>query len=79
LNSKARGKYQQEQLREWSIEQQREKDQAKRNQAQADRLYELKSKELDLRSMQLQKSEEDCRKAINMATSDYNNALVGYY
>ena len=29
--------------------------------------------------MQLQKSEEDCRKAINMATSDYNNALVGYY
>lgn len=76
LNSKARNKYQQEQLREWSLEQKRERDQAKRNQAQADRLYELKSKELDQRAMELQKAEEDCRRAINMATSDYNNALV---
>ncbi|KAL4227175.1 Protein Tax-1 [Mactra antiquata] len=75
LNSKARNKYQQEQLREWSIEQKRERDQAKRNQDQADRLYELKMKELDLRAMELQKAEEDCRRNINVATADYNNAL----
>lgn len=76
LNSKARNKYQQEQLREWSLEQQKEREQAKRNQAQADRLYELKMKELDARAMDLQRAEEDCRRNINMATTDYNNALV---
>ncbi|XP_060606493.1 RIB43A-like with coiled-coils protein 2 [Ruditapes philippinarum] len=76
LNSKARSKYQQEQLREWSIEQQREREQARKNQAQADRLYELKMKELDARAMELQKAEEECRRNINMATTDYNNALA---
>lgn len=76
LNSKARNKYQQEQLREWSLEQQREREQAQRNQAQADRLYELKMRELDQRAMELQNAEEACRRAINMATTDYNNALA---
>lgn len=75
LNSKARNKYQQEQLREWAIEQANEKDQAKRNQAQADHLYELKMRELDMRAMDLQKAEEQCRNAINVATTDYNKAL----
>ena len=79
MNSKARNKYQQEQLREWSLEQQREREQAARNQAQADRLYELKMRELDERSMGLQKAEEDCRKAIDQATADYNKALVRHY
>ena len=27
--------------------------------------------------MELEKAEEDCRRAINEATADYNNALVG--
>lgn len=76
LNSKARRKYQQEQLREWSTEQKEERDQAERNQKTADRLYELKMKELDQRAMELANAEEDCRRAINMATKDYNNALV---
>ncbi|XP_052779327.1 RIB43A-like with coiled-coils protein 2 [Mya arenaria] len=76
LNSKARSKYQQEQLREWSLEQQRERDQAKRNQEQADRLYELKMRELDQRSMELQQAEEECRRNINMSMTDYNNALA---
>jgi len=76
LNSKARSKYQQEQLREWSLEQQRERDMAKHNQDRADRLHELKMKELDLRAMELQKAEEDCRNAINVATKDYNSALA---
>lgn len=76
LNSKARNKYQQEQLREWSLEQQKEKEQARINQAQADRLYELKMRELDARGMDLQSAEEECRHNITMATTDYNNALV---
>lgn len=76
LNSKARNKYQQEQLREWSLEQQREREQARLNQAQADRLYELKMRELDQRAMELQQAEEECRRNINVATTDYNNALA---
>ncbi|KAJ8301340.1 hypothetical protein KUTeg_020825 [Tegillarca granosa] len=76
LNNKARRKYQQEQLREWSTEQADEKGQAKKNQDQADRLYELKMRELDQRAMELQKAEEDCRRAINEATKDYNLALA---
>ena len=78
LNSKARNKYQQEQLREWSLEQQKERDQAKHNQERADRLYELKMRELDQRAMDLQKAEEECKRAINLATKDYNSALVSY-
>ena len=76
LNNKARTKFQHEQLREWSEAQQREKDLAKRNQDAADRLYDLKMKELDQRAMELQSAEESCRRAINMATTDYNKALV---
>lgn len=76
LNNKARTKFQQEQLREWSTQQANEKDQARRNQDEADRLYQLKMRELDQRGMELEKAEDDCKRAINMATTDYNNALV---
>lgn len=78
LNNKARNQYQAEQLREWALEQQREREQAKKSQEKADRLYELKMKELDQRAMELQKAEEECRKAINWAQADYNKALVSY-
>ena len=76
LNNKARTKFQNEQLREWANQQAREKKQAEDNQKQADRLYELKMKELDQRAMELQQAEESCRRAINSATSDFNKALV---
>lgn len=76
LNNKARNQYQAEQLREWALEQQREREQAKKSQEKADRLYELKMKELDQRAMELQKAEEECRKAINWAQADYNKALA---
>lgn len=33
-------------------------------------------KELDQRAVELQNAEEECRRAINVATTDYNNALV---
>ncbi|KAF6019463.1 RIBC2 [Bugula neritina] len=75
LNNKARTKYQHEQLREWSEKQKQEREQADANQREADRLYELKMRELDQRAMELAKAEEDCRRAINIATKDYNKAL----
>lgn len=76
LNNKARTKFQQEQLREWSEQQLKEKEDAKHNQSQADRLYELKMRELDQRAMDLQNAEDQCRKAINESVKDYNRSLV---
>uniref|UniRef100_A0A1I8GIZ7 RIB43A domain with coiled-coils 2 n=1 Tax=Macrostomum lignano TaxID=282301 RepID=A0A1I8GIZ7_9PLAT len=76
LNAKARRRLQEEQLREWSLQQQREKDAAKWGQKEADRLYDLKRRELDQRACELAQAEEACRRAINMATADYNNALA---
>lgn len=75
LNSKARRKFQNEQLREWSEQQTKERQQADSNQKAADRLYDLKMRELDQRACDLQKAEEDCRRAINVAMKDYNKAL----
>ena len=46
------------------------------NQKKADRLYELKMRELDARACELQRAEEDCRRAINEATKSYNLAQV---
>jgi len=50
--------------------------QADDNQKKADRLYELKMRELDERACELQRAEEDCRRAINEATKSYNVAQV---
>ncbi|ESO95658.1 hypothetical protein LOTGIDRAFT_188374 [Lottia gigantea] len=75
LNNPARLKLQQEQKKNWLEQQKLEKELAERNQKAADRLYELKQKELDMRALDLQDAEENCRRAINMATSDYNKAL----
>ncbi len=76
LNSKARLRYQQEQLREWSLQQQHEKNISKQQQAMANKLYDFKQFELDARARALQQAEDDCRRAINAATKDYNEALV---
>uniref|UniRef100_A0A0B7A525 RIB43A-like with coiled-coils protein 2 n=1 Tax=Arion vulgaris TaxID=1028688 RepID=A0A0B7A525_9EUPU len=75
LNGKARKKFQNEQASVWHDAQMREKSRAKQNQDEADRLYDLKQKELDLRAIELQEAEEQCKKAINMATASYNDAL----
>ena len=76
LNNKARTKFQNEQLREWAEQQMREKKAAEDAQNRADRLYELKMKELDQRAMELSQAEEECRRAINSATNGYNRAQV---
>lgn len=74
LNNKARGKFMEEQRRLWAEQQMRERQQAEDNQKKADRLYELKMRELDQRACELQRAEEDCRRAINEATKNYNVA-----
>lgn len=74
LNTKARAKYQAEQRRQWVEQQMRERQQAEENQKRADRLYELKMRELDQRACELQFAEEACRKAVLQATKDFNLA-----
>ncbi|CAF1570306.1 unnamed protein product [Rotaria magnacalcarata] len=76
LNSPARKKYQQEQLREWSRLQQENQRHAQQQQRAADRLYDMKQNELDQRSVELQRAEEECRKAINESIKNYNDALL---
>lgn len=75
LNSRARQKYQQEQLREWSRMQQESQQRARQQQDAADRLFYAKQNELDQRAVQLQRAEEECRRAINQSMRDYNEAL----
>ncbi|CAF5156101.1 unnamed protein product, partial [Rotaria sp. Silwood1] len=75
LNSHARKKYQQEQLREWSRLQQEDHQRTQQQQQAADRLFNAKQNELDQRSVELQRAEEECRKAINESIKNYNDAL----
>lgn len=74
LSSKERSKFQQEQSKSWLAAQMMERNQAKINQDKADQLYNLKARELDQRSLELQMAEEECRKAIEKARKDYNLA-----
>jgi hypothetical protein len=76
LNARARAKYQQEQLREWSRMQQEDQQRAQQHQNAADRLFYAKQNELDQRAIELQRAEEECRRAINESTRNYNDALV---
>ncbi|XP_038054446.1 RIB43A-like with coiled-coils protein 2 [Patiria miniata] len=76
LNSKARQKLMQEQMREWTRRQAEEKKRQKAHQKEADRLYDLHRREADERAMALATAEEDCRRAINEAMRDYNKSLA---
>merc|ERR1711868_88320 len=53
-----------------------EKLQEEANSKQAKRLHDLKTIENDQRALQLAKAEQECRKAINMATKEFNKALA---
>jgi uncharacterized protein YhaN len=52
-----------------------ERYQSKANQEYSDHLYDLKARELDQRACELAVAEDNCRRAINMATKDFNDAL----
>lgn len=76
LNSRARAKYQQEQLREWSRMQQDDQRRTRDHQQAADQLFYAKQNELDQRAMELQRADEQCRRDINKSVRNYNDALV---
>ena len=62
--------------REWTSQQMAEKGRLQHEQDHADRLYNLKACELDQRAVELSLAEAETRRAINLATKDYNLALV---
>lgn len=76
LNSKARKKLMQEQMREWTRRQSAEKKLNNDRQKEADKLHDLHRREADERAMALAKAEDDCRRAINEAMRDYNKSLA---
>jgi hypothetical protein len=76
LNNPARKKLQAEQMREWAKQQAEERRKAEERKKYADHLYDLKQIELDQRALELQKAEENCRKAVKVAQSNYNKALA---
>ncbi|CAK8689591.1 RIB43A-like with coiled-coils protein 2 [Clavelina lepadiformis] len=76
LNSKSRKKLQNEQLREWSLRQKQDKEDAIAQQKYADGLYDKKRIQLDQRAMELQASEEECRRQIAITTKSFNQAQI---
>lgn len=76
LNSKARKKLQEEQIREWSIAQKHERDEAEKQQKYTDHLYDLKRVELDQRAVELDIAETKCRNEIEKCRKDFNLAQV---
>ncbi|XP_035281091.1 RIB43A-like with coiled-coils protein 2 [Anguilla anguilla] len=69
---KDRVKRQQEQLREWSLQQQRELELARQQQRQTDQQYDQSRVALDSRTIELQKIQEQRQRALAVATKDFN-------
>uniref|UniRef100_A0A663M799 RIB43A domain with coiled-coils 2 n=1 Tax=Athene cunicularia TaxID=194338 RepID=A0A663M799_ATHCN len=74
LNYNQRMKFQKEQLREWSLQQQRDWKNALADQKFADDLYDKNRIELDQKIMEQQRREEENRRAVCAATKDFNRA-----
>uniref|UniRef100_A0A8C5W951 RIB43A domain with coiled-coils 2 n=1 Tax=Leptobrachium leishanense TaxID=445787 RepID=A0A8C5W951_9ANUR len=74
LNQEQRKKAQQEQLREWSLQQQYEWAKGLEDQKMADSLYDKMRIELDQKAMELQEMEESARKAVCTFTKTFNKA-----
>ncbi|NXS09529.1 RIBC2 protein, partial [Neodrepanis coruscans] len=72
LNYKQRMKFQQEQLREWSLQQQRDWKTALADQKLADDLYDKFRVEIDRKLMEQQRKEEESKRAVCTATKDFN-------
>lgn len=75
LSAKERKKLQQEQMREWIKQQLEEKNREKAAERYAEQLHQKKMMEIDARSAALAREEEECRRNLNMATKNYNEAL----
>lgn len=76
LSEKERKKLQAELSRKWLSEQKEERKRSEAQKKYADELYDKKRVELDERALHLTKMEEECRKAVNMAVTNINQALA---
>ncbi|XP_044133793.1 RIB43A-like with coiled-coils protein 2 [Bufo gargarizans] len=74
LTERNRKMEQQEQLREWSLQQQQEWARALEDKKFAESLYDKMRIELDRQAMELQKMEEQARREICIFTKDFNKA-----
>ncbi|NXK02099.1 RIBC2 protein, partial [Herpetotheres cachinnans] len=72
LNYGQRMKFQKEQMREWSLQQQRDWKNALADQKFADDLFDKNRIELDQKTMEQQQKEEENRRAVCVATKDFN-------
>jgi len=72
LAQKKRDALQKEQRREWAMQQIREKQNALMLKKEADRLYDLKRIELDMRAMELEDADRECRRRIEIANKNFN-------
>ncbi|XP_071405911.1 RIB43A-like with coiled-coils protein 2 [Pithys albifrons albifrons] len=72
LNYEQRMKFQKEQLREWSLQQQKDWKSALADQKLADDLYDKYRVEIDQKVMEEQRKEEESRRAVCTATKDFN-------
>ncbi|NXC35369.1 RIBC2 protein, partial [Campylorhamphus procurvoides] len=72
LNYKQRMKFQKEQLREWSLQQQKDWKNALADQKLADDLYDKYRIKMDQKIMEEQRKEEESMRAVCTATKDFN-------
>ncbi|XP_078424427.1 RIB43A-like with coiled-coils protein 2 [Cetorhinus maximus] len=74
LQQEERIRRQQEQIREWLLAQQKDLKNALEDQKFANRLYDKYKIAQDQRACELQQMEEDMRRAVTVATKDFNRA-----
>ncbi|NXC38131.1 RIBC2 protein, partial [Penelope pileata] len=74
LNYAQRVKFQKEQLREWSLQQQRDYKNALADKKFLDDLHDKNRIELDRKTMEQQRIEEETRRAVCAATKDFNRS-----
>nr|XP_060634116.1 RIB43A-like with coiled-coils protein 2 isoform X1 [Anolis sagrei ordinatus] len=76
LNSEKRWKFQQEQTREWLLEQHKDWQNALADKKYADDLHDQHRLELDKKILNLQRIDGETRRAICVANCDFNKALA---
>ncbi|XP_025969774.2 RIB43A-like with coiled-coils protein 2 isoform X1 [Dromaius novaehollandiae] len=74
LNYAQRMIFQKEQLREWSLQQQRDWKNTLADKKFSDDLYDKNRIELDQKAMELQRADEETRRAVCAAIKDFNRA-----
>ncbi|XP_038612695.1 RIB43A-like with coiled-coils protein 2 [Tachyglossus aculeatus] len=74
VNFEVRKKFQEEQMREWSLQQQRAQKNALADQKSAEDLYARTVLDLDQKAMDMQRLEAETRRAVCAATKEFNKA-----